>query len=858
MLGKLTKIENGKEAGIAYLTTLFLLTLLTAMGLTFLHKARMEMAITSTRAQGMQAEYLAEAATNHAMWRILNMSSSQGDLQVSHVNDNGEEQADGGITTGIDLQDLVLGNENYVGLRFSNVQIPQGTDIASGYVEFTSSSLQEDTTSLTIYGENSDDALPFNTDSFNISSRPATSSSIPWDNLPIWDNQELHRTPDLTSIIQEIVDRPGWSSGNAMVIVFRSEPPYGDRLAYGFGQSPAEAARLYVDYGNVAAQNIYNMHSLGEGRYGYKIRYHTDTTFATIAAVGAVGDHVTHQSYVLHLVQSPQMSCNAEYIETYELFSPTVALSWAVADLSEDPFNVPAHAVLEVAIINRSFISDNWAGVRAVGSTLDRRFVLHEAESGGWDVMVMHVQTDANSQIEYYAQNTGSIDLILLGYWTCGNYIETFVDFQAGGSNSWLNHSLAPYGVGPRQMAELVITNTSDSSDGIGGARKMGSVLNRTLGIHEAEAGGVDTASMFVTASMDDNAAIEIWSSDTSNIRFYLVGYWSTAPGTYTELSDTLGSPLVDKNWEDKDLSGFGVPGEAVTQIAMRNLYISAENLMGLREQESSLQRVIDLHEAEDESPYGSDIATIHVNADENSTIEWYHEDVSESHEYRLLGYWECMDTSHLDLMGHWKLNEYSGGEALDSSSNGNDGTLIDMDPVTDWVSGKIDGALEFDGGNDHVLVPHDSSLSLINQFTVAAWIYAHSGGLVSYDSVLCKGTSWNTQNYRFGTVGDEISFGFISGGVQEFNTSAANLQTETWYHIAATFNNVNDGVRVYLNGLEVGNWSTTFQPLANSEGLYIGRSQDGEYFDGKLDDIRIYNRVLDQTEIQVLYDMGT
>ena len=199
---------------------------------------------------------------------------------------------------------------------------------------------------------------------------------------------------------------------------------------------------------------------------------------------------------------------------------------------------------------------------------------------------------------------------------------------------------------------------------------------------------------MFVKASADDNAAIEIFSGSINNGEFYLMGYWSTPPGTYTELNETLGSPSADQTWEDKDLSGLGVPAEAVTQIAMTNTFNSAENHMGLRQTGSLLQRDINLQEAEGVGVSNrSDIATMHVNADENATIQWYHEDVSESHEYRLLGYWECMDTVGLDLVGHWKLDEDSGTTASDTSINGNEGTLTNMDPATDWVPGKIEGA---------------------------------------------------------------------------------------------------------------------------------------------------------------------
>ena len=163
---------------------------------------------------------------------------------------------------------------------------------------------------------------------------------------------------------------------------------------------------------------------------------------------------------------------------------------------------------------------------------------------------------------------------------------------------------------------------------------------------------------------------------------------------------------------------------------------------------------------------------------------------------------------------------------------------------------------LDFDGWNDHVLVPHDPSLSLINQFTVAAWIYANAGGLDSYDLVLSKGASGDNQNYWLGTEDDKITFGFYSSGFREFKEDV-NLLTETWYHIAATFNNASDSVRVYLNGAEVKIWSTDREPVGNTEDLYIGTSQYGEDWNGRLDDVRIYNRVLSEDEISALYALG-
>jgi len=838
------------EAGLAYAGILFLLLILSTMAMAFLFKVGTEVAATEQRGKSMQAHYLAEAAANHAMWRLLNEPFT-GDIRVAHVNDDAQEKDD----THMELDKKhELGKKKYVGLRFLNVQIPQGATINYADVEFKASDSDNEATHVQIRGEDTDDAARFTATDGDISNRTRC-GSVNWNSIPNWTKNESYQTPDLASIIQAIVDRAGWSSGNALVILFRSQDLSGERRAYSYDDSPASAPVLHVEYegGPIYADNVYHMHALAGGRYGYKVRRHTDTTFATIATVGAIGDHVVHQSYVLYVKPTPKLTnCQAEYVEMHQPYTPLVQGSWQVVDLSAGPYFVPARAVLEVAVTNDNAGSEKWGGVRAVGSKLDRRIRLHEAEDGGVDAVVMHVQADSSSQIEYYGETKLNIEFVFLGYWTCVNYVETYGTFAlGGGGGSWENARLDTYGVPPNEVTEMVVVNESSSSEVYAGVRTDGSGLDRTLDISEAEGGGMDTSTLLVKAGGDDKATIEVYADSPTNIDFYVMGYWSTPPGTYTELNDTLGSPVVDQIWEDADLSAFGVPADAVAQIAMANRYVDGENHMGLREKGSSLQRDIDLHEAEGG---GCDVSTIHVSADENSTIEWYHEDVSDNHEYRLLGYWECIDTVGKDLAGHWKLDEDSGTTASDYSSHGNDGTLTNMDPATDWVPGQIDGALEFDGGTEYVLVPHDPSLSRTNQLTVAAWIY--KGSTVGYDSVLSKGTSGNDQNYWFGTDDDKIAFGFYHGGFEEFKFDP-DLQIATWYHIAATYNIAKERVRVYLDGAEVDNWATNKTLDTNTEDLYIGRSQHGEYWDGKLDDVRIYNRVLDPAEIQALYDEG-
>jgi len=342
---------------------------------------------------------------------------------------------------------------------------------------------------------------------------------------------------------------------------------------------------------------------------------------------------------VLLLAVFPCVSPTAygSYVESYQTWSATSADTWESKDLSGAPFNVPANAVVEVAVRNSDGSNAMWGGARAVGSSLDRQLQLHKAESGGWDVLVIHVQANAGSRIEHYADVTSEIQFILLGYWTNGTYVETFQSFKAGADGSWQEHNLGTYGVGAGEIAEIVMVNGRHSLEREVGVRANGSALDRIVDIHKAESGGGDVATMFVEADATANATVEVYAEDNSDVDFYLVGYWSTPPGSYTELFTDTGSPSTDSTWQDRDLTSLGIPGNAVVEITLGNMWPGEEDNMGVRQNGSTLSRLLDLHEAEGG---GGDFARMHVCTDAGSTIELYHEDVSDTHDFRLTGYW--------------------------------------------------------------------------------------------------------------------------------------------------------------------------------------------------------------------------
>jgi len=154
------------------------------------------------------------------------------DYQVTSDYDSAEEKVyPGDLTHGYMKRssDLDLGNNNngpdyyIVGIRFLNVDVPQGATITNAYITFYPDDDQDDPCNLIIYGQDSDDTVSFSSDDFDISTRPMTDESVTWS-PDVWTSSDVSNhtpkpTPNIKTIVQEIVNRGGWSSGNSMVFI---------------------------------------------------------------------------------------------------------------------------------------------------------------------------------------------------------------------------------------------------------------------------------------------------------------------------------------------------------------------------------------------------------------------------------------------------------------------------------------------------------------------------------------------------------------------------------------------------------------------------------------------------------------
>ncbi|MEZ5902400.1 MAG: LamG-like jellyroll fold domain-containing protein [Alphaproteobacteria bacterium] len=216
------------------------------------------------------------------------------------------------------------------------------------------------------------------------------------------------------------------------------------------------------------------------------------------------------------------------------------------------------------------------------------------------------------------------------------------------------------------------------------------------------------------------------------------------------------------------------------------------------------------------------------------------------------------------NLVGWWKLDETSGTTAADSSGNGNNGTMQNgQDATNDSAAGIINNALDFDGVNDGVFIGSPAAVDEVfnDGGTIAAWVYYDSFP-VSGHRIMDKAGSFG---WHLAAGGGTIGFGRRFTGVDgDWSSSSAVINLGTWHHVALTYNDnatTNDPI-MYVDGVSVGvtevNTPTGSANVDTSDNLIIGnRTGYARPFDGRIDDVRLYKRILSAAEIQELYDTG-
>ncbi len=168
--------------------------------------------------------------------------------RVAASADDAEEiaQHEANLTSS-DLDLIHDGSDQTVGIRWAGLSIPKGATITAAYVQFTSKESRSETTKLSIRGQAADNAPAFTKTPANVSARALTSASVNWAPAA-WSQDQAsssQRTPDLRAVIQEIVNRSGWASGNALAMIITGS---GQRSAWSYDGKSSAAALLHVEF----------------------------------------------------------------------------------------------------------------------------------------------------------------------------------------------------------------------------------------------------------------------------------------------------------------------------------------------------------------------------------------------------------------------------------------------------------------------------------------------------------------------------------------------------------------------------------------------------------------------------------
>jgi hypothetical protein len=203
--------------------------------------------------------------------------------------------------------------------------------------------------------------------------------------------------------------------------------------------------------------------------------------------------------------------------------------------------------------------------------------------------------------------------------------------------------------------------------------------------------------------------------------------------------------------------------------------------------------------------------------------------------------------------VGHWRFEEGSGTTVVDSSGKGNHGTIVNS---PSWTAGRSGSALTFDGVRDYVDLGNPAALNLTGAMSASAWMKTgqlSNGRIISKSGWGKHGWSLNLENY------DAFEFSIASDSeTQVWVDSKTAVPLNTWVHVTGVYE-PGVALRIYVNGV-LNNVATTGIPKSQFDApvpAQIGARGgpcDHCYFDGSLDEIRVYDRVLTPAEVFQIY----
>jgi len=231
------------------------------------------------------------------------------------------------------------------------------------------------------------------------------------------------------------------------------------------------------------------------------------------------------------------------------------------------------------------------------------------------------------------------------------------------------------------------------------------------------------------------------------------------------------------------------------------------------------------------------------------------------------------IDLSHplaAQLRGWWPLNEGFGDVAHDITGRGRHGALVNMTPTSDWTIEPIVGrCLNFGGSNQYVDIPHEAIGA--GDFSCAMWFRLDSYIANEGTRLICiadredTGNSrewlivWEGRSSQSPTDALEANLDRVGNENQEIKSSAGVIADNRWHHLAYTLQS-DVAHKLYLDGFEIAGGSATGDVGDITSSRYINFGCEwhngifDKFFDGKIADVRLWQRSLSPWEILSLF----
>ncbi|MDO8508517.1 MAG: LamG-like jellyroll fold domain-containing protein [Nanoarchaeota archaeon] len=784
-------------------------------------------------------------------------SALQGfNVRVS-LGDDDAEECISDTTMDLTSSDLELGEETtagtcdpagndyqWVGVRFKGITIPKGAVISNASLEFEIDVQQSANTNLTIYGQASDNGTIFTTANANISGRTRTSAVVDWNGVPNPAVDAKLISPNISTLVQEIVDRAGWASGNSMVFVLNGS---GTKEVESYDGESTAAAFLRINYTDFSGPRAANASLISryDGDQGFKIWMNgsgsvsfgidDDSTWNPddiATSSSSYDDNNWHFAYGMrnstgiYLYMDGQLVASDISIAATETLSSDSANLTIGKDLPGSQYywngTIDEVRVWNIGLGDSELLQQYFMFFERVNSTNWNLYVNQSKNSTagltlgeytyrgfGYDVFGNLNSTEYRSAI--IAVSSDAVAPI-----TTINFPAN-ISYNATRNSLNFNATLNENGSAMYSLSDGVVNTTMlYSADGLS---LFGDIFNRTN-----------------NSISDGDYVFELFANDTAGNKNHTNNVTFSVDFTYPKIN--LSAPTN---------------GSTVNRTALLNLTVYDR---------SNYNEIFIW--ASNDSANLYDYLVYHRKGQVNGTIlyNWTAPVLRADGDTMLLYHFNNLS---YDGENYSRVLDYAGFE--------NNATV----EGADWneTGGMFAGAYELDGrlSIKNISVADASNLDLKN-FTIAMWFIKRgtgdtassgSGGIVAAP-LIAKGIAeadgdGRDVNFMLGvSAADKIQADFedSAGPNHPVNNAGTVLANHTWYHVVYTHNFTTS--IIYLNGVIEGSSVTSAQPANNAIKIGIGQTYnsvnviDGA-FNGSIDEMIIFNRSLNQDDVAQLYN---